>query len=263
MLRVQIMSDLHLDRQLHDGYQVLSKGMKASKGVDVLVLAGDVAELHSKHHEAWFELICRKYPHVIYVPGNHDYWEASLGDTLAKLAGLSAKFPNLHILRRDAVTIGGQRFIGATLWFGDVPAARIRAKSWVDFRRTPASALWIWDESKQDRAYLMTNVQAGDIVVTHHLPLYRSLDPRFLPRDGGMGDNCFYLHDMSELFGTTRSPFLWVHGHTHITQDYMAGDTRVVCNPWGYRGEYTNYRDLIIELPNHGLTLDSQGVDTP
>lgn len=27
---------------------------------------------------------------------------------------------------------------------------------------------------------------------------------------------------------------LWVHGHTHSSFDYMAGETRVVCNPFGY-----------------------------
>lgn len=247
MLRVQVLSDIHLDRQLHQGFQALSQATQAAEGVDALVLAGDVAEFHSPHCVAWFELFCRKYPHVIYVPGNHDYWGKPIDETIAALSALSAKFPNLHVLRRDTVTIKGQRFIGATLWFGDTPTARIRAKRWIDFSRI-GDSVRLWDEAKQDRNYLMTNVQAGDFVVTHHLPLFRSLDPRFLPRDGGLGDNCFYLHDIPELFGTSRSPSFWVHGHTHCHHDYMAGDTRVICNPWGYHKEQTGYQNMILEI---------------
>lgn len=30
-------------------------------------------------------------------------------------------------------------------------------------------------------------------------------------------------------------PALWVHGHTHMSVDYMVGSCRVVSNPRGYR----------------------------
>ena len=33
---------------------------------------------------------------------------------------------------------------------------------------------------------------------------------------------------------------LWLHGHTHVSQDYWIGSTRVVCNPRGYAGYELN-----------------------
>jgi len=31
-----------------------------------------------------------------------------------------------------------------------------------------------------------------------------------------------------------RAPDLWVHGHVHRAADYLAGRTRIVCNPRGH-----------------------------
>jgi predicted phosphodiesterase len=33
---------------------------------------------------------------------------------------------------------------------------------------------------------------------------------------------------------------LWIHGHTHVSQDYRIGNTRVICNPRGYAGYELN-----------------------
>jgi len=42
-----------------------------------------------------------------------------------------------------------------------------------------------------------------------------------------------FCSDLSELVENSGAA-LWVHGHTHTSCDYMAGHTRVVCNPKGY-----------------------------
>jgi Icc-related predicted phosphoesterase len=50
--------------------------------------------------------------------------------------------------------------------------------------------------------------------------------------------NRFFVNDMSDRINA-KKPKLWVHGHTHDSCDYIAGErTRVVCNPKGYPGEY-------------------------
>ena len=45
-------------------------------------------------------------------------------------------------------------------------------------------------------------------------------------------------------------PALWVHGHTHSSADYQVGDTRVVCNPYGYyRHEVnTEFASVVVDL---------------
>ena len=45
--------------------------------------------------------------------------------------------------------------------------------------------------------------------------------------------NPAFASDLSELVESSGAA-LWVHGHTHDSCDYVAGSTRVVCNPKGY-----------------------------
>ena len=65
------------------------------------------------------------------------------------------------------------------------------------------------------------------VVVTHHLPSWRSVAPPFLRA----ASNAAFASDLDGLFGPMS---LWVHGHTHHSFDYRAGPTRVVANPRGY-----------------------------
>jgi Icc-related predicted phosphoesterase len=44
---------------------------------------------------------------------------------------------------------------------------------------------------------------------------------------------------MTELIAT-KQPMIWTHGHTHESADYMIGQTRLVCNPYGYVDAETN-----------------------
>lgn len=70
------------------------------------------------------------------------------------------------------------------------------------------------------------------IVVTHHLPSLRSVHQRFKedPLTPAFASNCDDLLDLGAD--------LWIHGHTHDSFDYLAGKTRVVCNPRGYSDYY-------------------------
>ncbi len=61
------------------------------------------------------------------------------------------------------------------------------------------------------------------VVVTHHLPHPRSIDPRY---DGDALNPAFAsrMTDLVEIGGAD----LWIHGHTHSSCDYLAGGCRVV-----------------------------------
>jgi hypothetical protein len=82
------------------------------------------------------------------------------------------------------------------------------------------------------RAFLEREIRAGDVVVTHHLPHWNSVQPQF----AGNPTNRYYVHDVSDLL-ESRAAKLWIHGHVHSAWDYSVGDTRVLCNPRGYPGE--------------------------
>jgi Icc-related predicted phosphoesterase len=75
------------------------------------------------------------------------------------------------------------------------------------------------------------------VVVTHHGPSYLSVAAQF------KGDryNGAYVTELGNEIVDAGGPNVWVHGHTHVSLDYMIGDvTRVVVNPRGYVGHELN-----------------------
>ena len=71
------------------------------------------------------------------------------------------------------------------------------------------------------------------VVVGHHAPTPLSIHEKYKKEyymNGG------YHSDLSEFILDRPQIVLWTHGHMHDPCDYMMGETRVVCNPRGYKG---------------------------
>jgi len=220
-VRVQLLSDLHFEFD-DDGGEAFARSVHVAG--DVLVLAGDVIPLTSRDAVtrafAWF---CARFPHVVFVPGNHD----------ALLAACAATLPNLHVLNPGLVVIDGQRFVGATLWFPETPDEPRYRGYLTDFQLIRGFLPWVHDAHDAQLAFLRANVRAGDVVVTHHLP-HQTSTPAFFV---GSPLNRFFVADDAAELVTDAGAGLWLHGHTHAPADYVVGHTRVVCNPRGYPHE--------------------------
>ena len=60
-------------------------------GVDVLVLAGDITMArHYADLESVFNPLAKKYRHILYVPGNHEYYKSSPTEVGRNLANLKS-----------------------------------------------------------------------------------------------------------------------------------------------------------------------------
>lgn len=214
---------------------------------DVLVLAGDLLPLRSledaKRAFGWF---CGRFPHVVYLPGNHEYYRNSAANADAVLAACAEASTNLHVLNPGLTTIGGTRFVGAALWFPPTPDEAMYRRLVNDFRLIDGFVPWVHETHAAHLAFLRANVQPGDVVVTHHLPHPRSVAPQFARSPL----NRFLLADDAADLVERGGARLWVHGHTHAPCDYVVGETRVICNPRGYPHEATRPIDLglVIEI---------------
>ncbi len=114
---------------------------------------------------------------------------------------------------------------------------------------TPDDSVSIHRRSREWLArQLGTPFEGPRVVVSHHLPSWRSVAPAFLRAVS----NASFASDLEDLFGPVA---LWVHGHTHHSFDYRVGATRVVANPRGYpmkEGGFENPRfqpALLVDLP--------------
>lgn len=244
-MKITVMSDLHFD--FHD-YKEWFKNKEIAG--EVLILAGDIVELwRAELAVAIFKEFCARFKHVLYVPGNHEYYGSSPSLARNALKVHAKDLPNFHVLESGKpVTLDGQRFIGDTMWFPDTPINRPLEGTWSDFHEIVGLRPFAYHENEKFLEFISTELKSDDVVVTHHAPSFASVSPKYK----GNIYNCFFISDVSRVI-EEKQPKLWVHGHVHTPFDYKIGETRVFCNPFGYPREYSKdwfFKRMHIQLEN-------------
>jgi len=237
-VKILLLSDLHLEYSArHPPFD------PPPTDADVVVLAGDID--NGTRAFDWAE---RVFPDraVLYVPGNHEYYDADLPEVARALRARAAGSPNVQLLDNDELVLGGVRFLGTTLWtdfelFGREnmrPAIAESLKYVVDFRAiryaqagllTPEQTVVFHREAVAFLEQRLARPFSGTtVVVTHHAPHPGSVHPRWAQNL----TSAAFVSDLTRLLGKSE---LWFHGHTHDGFDYRVAGTRIVANPMGYR----------------------------
>ena len=116
-MRIQLMSDLHFEFQRDHGASFFEALDPA--GIDVLVLAGDICSQSTLQY--FLGEFCRRFKEVVFVLGNHEYYQSSRNAVREEMQAAIASNPNLHWLDSSSCEIEGVRFAGGTLWFREAP----------------------------------------------------------------------------------------------------------------------------------------------
>jgi predicted phosphodiesterase len=263
-MKLYVTSDIHLEF----GDCVIEN----TDNVDVLILSGDIMiaqDMHDHSEESlragivteslgarqaqavrFREFLTRcsdNFPHVIYVAGNHEFYNGKWPAGIDYLREECAKFPNVYFMENDSKTIDGYTFIGCTLWTdmnrGDPITLYHIAGMMNDYRIIRNSDHGFRRLTPEDTA-LRHRTSLGDIqtiiegrfdekfvVVGHMAPSKLSTHPRYA--DDTMMNGA-YSSSLDDFIIDHPQIKLWTHGHTHEDFDYMVGSTRIVCNPRGY-----------------------------
>jgi predicted phosphodiesterase len=279
-MKIAICSDLHLE------FETIV--LENTEGAEVLILSGDIlverdldmydrrqVELgfmnkRSLRFHEFFQDVSNKFPHVVYVAGNHEHYHGDFKYTTTELKRKLAYLPNVYVLDRDLKDINGVKFIGSTLWTdmnnGDQLTLYHMRSMMNDFQcvansnrevnykvqdllsEVPDKMIFktrpakfcpedAFEEHIKCKQYIQvcTAFLGEDtnkyVVVGHHAPSRRSTHPRY-QNDTIM--NGGYSSSLDEFIMDRPNIKLWTHGHTHEPFDYMIGETRIVCNPRGY-----------------------------
>lgn len=231
-MQIQLMSDLHLECHRDKGRAFLYGLQPAA---EVLVLAGDIvsASRTRDHLSMLFAAVSKKFKHVVYVPGNHEFYQGTIHDGWVniKKAADEVSLKNVRALNNEAVELDGVRFFGGTGWFPrfDHDPAAVAARSMMtDFHV-------IWDlepyiyGSNTGFDWGLAGADA-EVVVSHHLPCEEAVARQY--KNNVM--NAFFVSKF-DVAGCGAK--LWLHGHTHEQVDMQVCNTRVVANPFGYPNE--------------------------
>ncbi len=238
-MKIQIISDVHTEFHKDSGVAFFSH--LDPKGIDILVVAGDLCDHWNIGYS--LEILCEMYPHVLYVMGNHECYGSSISKTRSQIFASSAflrsqslgQRGNLHFLDNKECVIHGQRFVGTTMWFKNDPSNIGFESTMNDFRLIQHFRDDVYKENREAVLFLNENVRENDVVITHHLPSGLCVSERFK----GSSINRFFVCEMTDLI-LDRKPKAWIFGHTHDSKDFMMGQTRMLCNPFGYAGLQLN-----------------------
>ena len=270
-MKIKLVSDLHLE--FSDCF------INNNEGADVLILGGDICiaqDLHDHPEPAntadqaaiangtglgrrqmtaqrfrdFFKRCSFQFPHVIYIMGNHEFYNGKFYAGIDYMREECAKYPNVYMLEQDMKIINNVVFVGGTLWTNmnkrDPLTMHAIEGMMNDFRiiRNDArnyacmSALDVAIRHDKTLAYIEHIVHEHRnkkcVVVGHHTPSFQSMHPMYA-HDTLM--NGGYHSDLSEFILDHPQIKLWTHGHTHHPFDYTIGETRIVCNPRGYEND--------------------------
>jgi predicted MPP superfamily phosphohydrolase len=235
-MKIFAVSDVHLE---YPGTCIFDKAIKHIRSdADVLVVCGDLGWPSKPHFNAFFREMVKHYLHVIFVPGNHEYYHTVSMDESDTFMETICANHGVHFLQNDSIEIEGVKFIGSTLWtalrttdHSNVPdTMRLRMN---DFR-------YIFDLTQQkwkdlhttaityiDKELRETPDDMPCVVLTHHAPVFAGIHPMF-EHDGTNG--CF-ASNLSVLIKAHDNLHTWVFGHTHSPTDIMIHNTHVRSNP--------------------------------
>jgi DNA repair exonuclease SbcCD nuclease subunit len=270
-MRIKLVSDLHLEFS-----DIM---IPNDNNYDVLLLAGDIMiatdlhdhpepnntadqaaianstglgrrQLNAQRFRDFLKRCSFQFPYVIYIAGNHEFYNGKWNQSLITLSNECAKFPNVYFLEAGSKKIDDVTFIGGTLWTdmnkGDPLTLHSVRDMMNDFRVIKKDLEGYTNLKPHDTVirhkhmlgYIKTVVAERPdekfVVVGHHSPSFQSAHEMYR-QDTLM--NGAYHSDLSEFILDRPQIKLWVHGHTHHPFDYMIGETRVVCNPRGYESD--------------------------
>ena len=260
-MKISVCSDIHLEFGDID--------FDNDSGADVLILGGDICvgkdiaqrdpyntmgeQYRSNRFHAFFQRCCARFPHVIFIAGNHEHYHSDFQKTIPHFRDVLGYLTNLHILEKETWVLDDVTFIGGTLWTDmnqrDPITLYDVARMMNDFRIITNSARTIGsgnsparfqtDDAADDHAQMLefvkqtveSDVTKRYVVVGHHSPSRSSTHPMYAEQqimNGGYSSNLDnFILDHPQIR-------LWTHGHTHHDFDYQIGSTRIVCNPRGY-----------------------------
>jgi Icc-related predicted phosphoesterase len=242
-MKIWLFSDLHLEfSPMPQDFQV--------PDADICVAAGDLLTKGGTRSLEWLNQTIASHMDVVFVPGNHEFYDKSIISSRERMKEISASMPRVHLLDDSSVRFGDVEFIGATLWsnyqlLGNAQLAAHHAKDklrgmndfkyikyqsnpWLRFSPTYAMSMFRTSVGFIGRA-LEESTARTKIVVTHHAPSPQSLD------EDKRADisSASYASDL-EAFIQEKKPNYWFHGHIHQSRRYRIASTEIISNPRGY-----------------------------
>ena len=245
-MKFQILSDLHLEFYKKLPTNICNDHFPKAP---TLFLVGDIGYPLDK---IWLEFIewCEsKYEKIFYVQGNHESYKNDIDKITEYIRSILNSKPKFTLLERGVISqLDDYKVIGCTLWSEqsyDI-YSKMNDSQYIYKNGSYLSLSDLLDMHRQDKEWLDSQVDENTIVVTHHLPSYDLIHPKYKsPRYDDY--HSAYASDCNSIVLKAK---LWIYGHTHIGSDVMfENKVRCICNPYAYPDEsHKHFTNKVFEL---------------
>lgn len=231
---IRYFSDLHLEfikpKNINKFIEQINPGLDK-----VCVLAGDIGNPYQKNYDTFMNFINSNFKKTFVIAGNHEYYNSTktVDETKLHLKQYFEKFNNISFLDNEIEHYEGYTFVGTTLWSNITrPKYKINdVYSIQNFNYLKYNSL-----NKECVSFLENtlNTHTNCIVVTHHMPSYSLIHPKYKTTEDDKYNQWFYC-DLEYLM--TTNVRCWIYGHTHMAGESTINGVRLLCNPIGYPDE--------------------------
>lgn len=265
MQKIQYISDIHLE--LLNKFQiqkVINNIIEKVEDIEntILILAGDIGNPFSPNYLELLTKVNTNYKRIYLITGNHEYYNNghNVEETNQKIKDLLQEY-NLNkviFLNNSFDIYENYLFIGSTLW-SEINDFTNQIN---DLNCIPNMTFSYYNQlHKEGRSYIESildsdltkyNNNLKIIVITHHLPLYQLIHPKFLGEAIKKYNQWFAsklddfiikysYYDDNELDNNTKKEknkiTAWFYGHSHIPNDDELYGIQFYCNSIGYKNE--------------------------
>lgn len=250
MIHIKVLSDLHLEfykgkRFINKVHSILNSFEQSSQNNEILLLAGDIGRVDTianyEKYKFFLNSVSPLFQHVLFIPGNHEYYGSSIEKTNQKLSQLAHE--NIHFLDNSVFTINNLCVLGSTLWSPGNPQEFMKINDFHEIQDFFHTFENYHNIHQQHKKWLEETISLNQhdyqlLLLTHHQPSRRLIHPKYNQYEHL---NPFFAAEMDHLFNYACIKY-WVYGHTH-TPFYGKIDSsniHFVCHPYGYPNENPN-----------------------
>lgn len=237
MALIQVCSDIHLE--YNDISEVDFINIINPKG-EILILAGDIGDPFSNIFEKFINYCSINFACVLFVAGNHEYYNHLIIETDDKITEIFNKYKNVIYLNNTTFLYNNILFVGTTLW--SEINKEVELYNMKDFSKIKNFSSYLSNNLfTQNVQFIKEQLKNKIVVITHHAPSYKCISKDYDndPVNCCYASNLEYLFEDNNLIG-------WVYGHLHNNYKSIINNSFLYANC--YRTLDYNNED-IISLP--------------
>ncbi len=236
MYNIQFCSDLHLDQL---GEYDCKKLIRVKS--NVLVLAGDICHISSiDTHSTFFSYISQEFEYIIYVPGNHEFYNKegmAIKELEEGMRNFLCSYPNIIYLNNQSVFIDNILFTGSCLWCNP----EVDPPSWFKINMNREDIQNLYYQSLNYIVKVSSLNYKNHVIITHYPPILIKNDTQ-----SSKISKYISYYENNDILLKNR-PLYWIFGHIHKNLTCKKNNTVYLSNQ--LKGK--NYRSdmsLIINI---------------